>query len=766
MNKLVIGSLTFAQSANAENFRLESCSIFRETALDFGSLAFDTLTAEVYTTTAGSTLAALPNNTPILIYRDDVIYARFTKQSVSRIGANTYTIQGQSPLGVLAGMSHPGGIYAGQTVEQVVREICGSIPVIVKSILAGMKVYGYLPYTEPPESSARDNLAQVLFAIGAHLGTDLNGVLRVEPLWDGIASEVGTTYSDGRIQYDAPVSAVSVTEHQYIESNEETELFKGTAEYGHLVKFSAPMHHLSASGFTILESGANYARISAGEGILTGKTYAHNTRIVSRTVTPGANDNIKSVTDATLVSVFNSNAIANRLADFYKFRSHIAEGIVPTAQKPGHCIQIYDPYDKKMVKGCIESLDTTLSNTLKSNAQVTIGFTPPNPEDIEYYNHQITLTGSGTWTVPNGTTSITVVLIGGGQGGYCGAPGGDSTVEQISWSHVAGDGLLTFQSSGYWGRGGAGGTPGKGGSGGKIYQADLTVYAGQKIVYACGDGGAGAAYNASSQSTPGSLGKDTTFGTLSSKSGSSSGNGYTDPTTGKKYAQSGKQGIAGGDGAGRNENGDLAEIEGFVPKLAGSVVDEEGKKWSGGTTTIKSNGTIDGKGDDATFDEKADYSKGAVGAYVSCSMGSGAAVGAAGQSSSAYGTYSVKRIASRDTVTITARAAAVPGLAGANASINPKVPSGYGTGGTGGHGGGGASAPGYAYTERTGTVTGNVNASSTEGATSKGGSGTAGGAGAPGCIILLYREAVKKDRGQFVSKDRQFLDKYGRRLIV
>ena len=75
--------------------------------------------------------------------------------------------------------------------------------------------------------------------------------------------------------------------------------------------------------FAITEQGDNYAILSAGTGTLTGKSYNHLTRIVRRTVTEGAEENVVTVSDATLVSLTNSVDVAKRMADYYRHRETI-----------------------------------------------------------------------------------------------------------------------------------------------------------------------------------------------------------------------------------------------------------------------------------------------------------------------------------------------------------------------------------------------------------------------------------------------------------
>lgn len=773
MDYVMIGPYQFDRDASKDDMRLDYCSSFQEVALDESSLSFDTVSVEVCTTTIGAQLSALPNNTPIIVYRDGEIKARFVSSGVSRIGPVTYQLKGRSPMGALTGMVHAGGIYTGQTVEEVVKEICGNIPSLIKSVYAGVKLYGWLPYADGKERSARDNLAQVLFAIGAYLRTDLNGFLRIEPLWDGTASliDVDRSYTGGTVKYDAPISAVTVTEHQYVAGTEVKELFSGTAQNGDIITFSEPMHSLSATGFTILESGANYAKISAGTGALTGKAYIHNTRLITQPVTAGAAENVKSVTDATLVSLVNSYAVAKRLADYYRCRETITNDIVSGHEKPGHVVSVYHPYDKKMVSACIQSLDTTMSATLKSSMEALVGFTPAQPESAEYFDERVVLTGSGEWQVPENVTAITAVLIGGAQGGHCGHGGNPATQKTVSITGNIFD--IPQYITDKWAFGGKGGKGGDPGFGGKILQATFDVTPAQKFSFACGVGGFGAAFDANNwantPSTPGADGTKTTFGSLDSSTGSTSEIGYTDPVTGEVFAQKGEQGIAGGDGAGMNPDA-VDSKEGKIrlaPLQATSVVDEDGNVWKGGNTRIEEDGTISlSAGDEQSF--TGSLEDGFCGGVVSYNCGSGAAAGANGTPGNSSGTFSLVSVPSKGmpktSITVTATGSA--SVLGANATLVPKKPTVYGKGGRGGYGGGGDGATGLSETYYGGSKRGSLN--NTPGSVrTTGSNGAQGGPGGDGCIILYYRKFGQARSGPLVQKGGGlFFDRLNKLFIV
>ena len=741
MDYIMIGPYQFDRDASKDDMRLDYCSSFQEVALDESSLSFDTVSVEVCTTTIGAQLSALPNSTPIIVYRGGEIKARFVSSGVSRIGPVTYQLTGRSPMGALTGMVHTGGIYTGQTVEDVVKEICGNIPSLIKSVYAGVKLYGWLPYADGKERSARDNLAQVLFAIGAYLRTDLNGVLRIEPLWDGTASliDVDRSYTGGTVKYDSPISAVTVTEHQYVAGTEVKELFSGTAQNGDIITFSEPMHSLSATGFTILESGANYAKISAGTGALTGKAYIHNTRLITQPVTAGAVENIKSVTDATLVSLVNSYAVAKRLADYYRCRETITNDIVSGHEKPGHVVSVYHPYDKKMVSACIQSLDTTMSATLKSSMEALVGFKPAQPEAAEYLDERVVLTGSGEFQIPEGTTTIHYVMISAGQGGRCGEKGEDTqSGPKFSWTNP----VFEDRVDGYaLALGGKGGPGGKGGMGGRIVEGDLDVSQLKSLAYACGKSGKGAEF--SPDDLPGTDGTDTLFHGMTTAGASAPDFGFTDPITGEQFGGIGEDGLPGGNGAGRDPavseytddsvqqyvNGTIAYDEDGNAFTPGPVAGSDGKV---SMTRIASTGTPRSYG------------------WYSSGLGGGPAAGANGKAGS-----SGRGLPGETTVNVTGGS----GADGMTATLTPSKPRRYGRGGRGGYGGGGAGSGGIAVKNGNGTIT--------PGTPGSGGLGGPGGPSADGCVILYYRKFGQAKAGPLVQRGGGlFFDRLNKLFIV
>ena len=713
--------------------------------------ALEADTLDITVLSESGTIRNFKKNDKVEYFRSGSRVGVYYLQSVTRVGPKLYTLSALSAVGLLIVRPHRGGIYTGQTVAEVVAEICGDIPVLVETVYRGIKLYGWLPI-----ASARDSLVQVLFAIGAWLHTDENGTLRVQKLWDGTASIIGpgsVHAANIQVKYLDPVSAVAVTEHQYIAGTEDVTLFEGTAQQGDVIEFDEPAHTLTAEGFTILESGANYAVLSAGTGKLTGKSYVHNRRVVTRTVTEGAAENVEEIADATLVSLVNSSAVAQRMAAYYACREQLTVDVNPAGEHAGHVVSLWNEWDKQQTLACIASRETTISGLLKSRTSALVGFLPPQPETSEYYDERVLLTGSGEWTVPEGITEIRAVLIGGGESGEDGKPGGSSIITSRTMEPYTNPASASFQGS----AAGVGGTGGKGGFGGKVLDQTIDVSALKKIGYTCGKSIAN-----------GAAASETVFGNLSSADGAASLLGFVDPVTQEVFAKKGEDGEDGAKGGSGTANGlSTSKAVGGVGVTAKSdSVSAKGKGYSVNTSTVRfeylCNATVSNQG------AAGGGAGGKGGGGLDGSRG-----GNARQRSSPIGNCG--QGSNPALPQFYANVYHATGGRGGNGGTGKNAEA-YGSGGGGGGGGGGAGATGTASINANASVTsvdGNTwtptfaRLSNTEGAWANGGSAGTGGSGKPGCIILYYRKFGQVRSGPFVQKGGGlFFDRLNKLFIV
>lgn len=718
--------------------KISKGSLGQECSLPISSIGIDTLEIEVKC--QDPSIINFVQNTPITYFHQSRQMGIFYVQSITRIGPDRYTIYGISSVGRLDQRQHYGGIYTGETVEEIVSDICGNIPFVIKSSLAKTKLYGWLPIR-----SARENLAQVLFAAGANLSTDYNGVIHIETLWQGTSGSIPADriYQGGRVEYATPITSVTVLEHQYVPVNDESDLFDGTTTEGQIITFNEPMHDLIAVGFTILESNANYARVSAGSGLLTGKQYIHTSREITALVNSSPIENVKRIDDATLVSLVNSSAVTKRLAEYYGCNQTLDIGTVVDNERAGQVIQVFHPYEEKMVEACIASMDVSLSATLKSRTKAVVGFLPTKP-NAGYYDAVQVITENTNWVVPEGVTEVRIVLISGGTGGWSGANGKAAQLGVRSTDSSKVSNMTTYMALTTIGCSGEGGIAGEGGIGGRIFQATFKVTPGQTFPIVIGAGGIGGSPGA--DPLVGSEGGATTFGTYTSADGASNPSGFLESVSGITYAGTGPAGIAGARGSGLTTSGD------YKTYADGPNIVVDGATYTPGNSTK----AVKSKSGGANYDK----GYGTFTAYSEDGYGGGAAYKANGSPGLSDGTVN----------TYSNGASGKGGSGGKGANALPPDPAtvpGFGGQGGNGGGGGGGGGRGQANNNFGNNATTRAVISGIPGNAGAGGSGSVGGTGAPGCAIIYYSRPKESSFGAFMDKTKKFIvDREGRIMVA
>ncbi len=534
---------------------IASCVTYGEISPVGERLGYGTMEAEVKS--EDSSFLRYRKNRPVKLYLGGVLSGVYYLQSIERLGPKLYRLSAIDAIGLLAAQKHYGGIYTGQTAESVIREVCGNVNVEITPDAAKERVFGWLPI-----ATRRDNLQQILFATGYAVRMAASGALEIKPLNGKVSSEIRKISADATASYPAPVTKVVLTEHQFIKDDtvEAETLFEGEND-GEIIQFDEPCHSLSAEGFTLTESGANYAIVTGtAPGKLVGKPYVHVKREIVRVLDAEADENEASYEDATLISAINADAAADRLEEFLLNQNTVQASIRLNGERPGDVVNILHPFDREMMEAFIESADVTVSGSVKAALSCRIGYLPPASSA---FTHSAILTSDGNWTVPDGVKRIRLVLCGGGDGGEKGEDGEkgqNGTPIEPQYNNL---GQFQGVTQGTSGKGGAGGAGGKGGKGGKIRNVySVKLEAAQTVSVKIGAGGA----------ADGGKGGDTvvTIGgkSWSSKDGQTSEYGYTDLLTGKTYGTAGIDGLNGGKG------GDGASTKGQIPGGDGQDVGE------------------------------------------------------------------------------------------------------------------------------------------------------------------------------------------------
>ena len=746
MTRIDYNGMTFSD----ENDQIVSGEVYNAVSLVSDVIEVGTFKAEirVHSDADGEKLRNFKRNDKLVCFHGDRQIGVWYVDNVERTSKYTYCISANNAVSLLDGSKHYGGIYTGETAGEIIADIC-TIPYYVNPTMTLQKLYGWLP-----AASRRSNLAQVLFAIGASAWVDETGLLRIGPLWDGVSNYIGedSIMTGDKVKYISKITEVSVLEHQYTQGDEDVTLFDGTSQDGDIITFQEPAHSLTASGVTILDSGANYVKLSAGSGTVTGKKYIHTTRDIRLPVSESDVESVKEVKSATLVSLTNSVAVAQRLAAYYKCCETVQHNAVFHNQEPGDVISFDHPFDGDVV-GCIKSIGLQIgAQKIVSEQKIVSGFLPPQPSNLEYYDAWTVLSGEGDWEPPEGAAKGTAVLIGGAQGGWSGNKGNPGESSGTTYSTKYGRGILSS-------KGGDGGEPGAGGKGGKVLVVDFDINGGDTFHYSSGVGGLGGVYS-ETESVEGSYGTPSTFGAYSSDDGASMENGYLDVITGEKFAVSGDLGIKGGKGGGVKDGATGVDAE---PNESGeSVTDENGVEWIPGAISQPPipTSSCDATSRDGTY-------LGWVAAGAGDGLGGGAAAG--GNGSDGEAGYKRIKVTTGTEWTYNVSATGGTGGTGGNAAPPSKTSGNIGKGGRGGNGGGGGAGFGLAevsVSPKSGSSIPN-NIYLNQGTPGEGGNGSDGGQGGDGCIIVYYRIPKTIKSGSVTDKTGRFiLDRTGRLMVV
>lgn len=282
----------------------------------------------------------------------------------------------QDAIGIMSNTTFKGNIYEGVKALNVIDEIMNDagFGYSVDSRIGDMKISGWLPIC-----THREALQQVAFALGAYVDTSRGGMVRIrfgadEDVIYNIGMDRKAVGSSATLK--EYISGVSITEHSYVLGTTVEELYKGNLYAGdNEITFSEPSVVTAVSGGTLKESGVNYCIVNMtadGDVIVKGKKYTDNTSVITvnvDTVATGEKENIKTVTDATLINNKNSLYVAQMLLNSYQKRIEQNLSFVLNRETVGSnaSVEVYKDYFKNAV---ITKLETDLVNGFVTKAVV------------------------------------------------------------------------------------------------------------------------------------------------------------------------------------------------------------------------------------------------------------------------------------------------------------------------------------------------------------------------------------------------------------
>ncbi len=250
--------------------------------------------------------------------------------SVKRISKHTYSISAEDAIGVLdADADYPGGIYNSYPARNIIAKIVGGQFDIVYDLedtaIIDQRLTGALL-----GATKREALQQVLFAVGVCAAADSGDAIRIfSPSSVSKSIDSDYVYIGASVDTSAVVTAVKVTAHAYTEN---------------------------ANGNVTIDG----VRYDDTETVYT---------IENPNVTENTKPNVIEITDATLVSAANGQAVAQRVYNHYAKRDTARAKIVWRGEKLGDAVTLPNPWGGTNA-GNIVRMDLTLSNTIAADLEV------------------------------------------------------------------------------------------------------------------------------------------------------------------------------------------------------------------------------------------------------------------------------------------------------------------------------------------------------------------------------------------------------------
>ena len=245
-----------------------------------------------------------------LIFDGETKAITFVKNA-KRKSKTIWDIKSEDYIGLMDSISFNGGIYVNKNAVELLDEIftVSKVPYNIIGEFNDISLNGYIPYT-----TCRNALMQVIFAMGVVADTSNSDAVNIFSLSQDVSQEIpkrrimlGQNFSD-----ETRVTAVELVSHVYSEITESVVAYEaknGGTGNNIFVLFNEPLHDLTTTNGSIVESGSNYAIINANSGCkLMGNKYKH-TKVIHRKSNPLVLstdiEKIVSIENATLVSLEN-----------------------------------------------------------------------------------------------------------------------------------------------------------------------------------------------------------------------------------------------------------------------------------------------------------------------------------------------------------------------------------------------------------------------------------------------------------------------------
>lgn len=274
-------------------------------------------------------------------------------------------------IGVIDKTDFKGGMYKNVTFAHLMQEIFISAGLEsdeyeIEESLKNILITGHIPIC-----SHRSALQQALFAVGAVADCSRSDKIKIYTVKDSndnsVIEKTNVLHGSKKIEQNELVTGVEVVAHTYAEGEEAEQLVKQELDIGNnKILFNEPVHGLTCTGGTIIESNCNYAIVNCSEEtevIIQGYKYRDNLQtylVEVEELNAGQKQNTLKIESAYLVNKKNAKTVAKRVLDYYQKTYKTSLDFLVHNEVLTEDVELEGDFEQKLV-GHITKLDIDLT---------------------------------------------------------------------------------------------------------------------------------------------------------------------------------------------------------------------------------------------------------------------------------------------------------------------------------------------------------------------------------------------------------------------
>ena len=283
-------------------------------------------------------------------------------------------------IGIIDKTDFKGGMYTNISFNNLIKEIMTSVHLTeedfeIQEDLKNITLTGYIPIC-----THREALQQAVFAVSAVADCSRSSKIKIYTVKDeeenNVIERTNIFQDSKKIEQNELVTGVSIVAHNYTNGNEIEKLYDGTLDTGETkILFNEPVHDLTCTGGTILESNCNYAVINVSETsdvIVNGYKYNDNLQtylVEVDNLNDSQKQNTLKIESAYLINKNNAVNIAKKVLDYYQKTYKTNFDLLLNDEILSEDVELEGDFEQKLV-GHVNKLDIDLTGGFLANIEL------------------------------------------------------------------------------------------------------------------------------------------------------------------------------------------------------------------------------------------------------------------------------------------------------------------------------------------------------------------------------------------------------------